>query len=157
MAADLDGSAAGAALCHRVSIRGAALATVAAVILAGSPVRADKLAADDLANKKEGGYVTGLPLFAFSTDIGLGLGARAYYYWDGDRSDPRFASTPYLYRVFLQGFASTRGIQFHWLDFDAPRILDTPYRIRSQLVYGRNINSNYFGLGKRALPPLGFP
>jgi hypothetical protein len=133
------------------------LAVAAAVVLVGPPGRADKLAPDDLANKNDGGYVTGLPLFAYSTDIGLGLGARVYYYWDGHRDDPRFAHTPYLYRVFLQGFASTRGIQFHWLDFDAPKIGGSPYRIRSQLIYGRNINSNYFGLGKRALLPLAYP
>ena len=38
----------------------AALA-VAAAVLAASPGRADRLAPDDLANKKVGGYVTGLP------------------------------------------------------------------------------------------------
>ncbi len=135
----------------------AALAAIAAVALGPRSSRADKLAPDDLANKNDGGYVTGLPLFAYGTDIGLGLGARVYYYWDGHRDDRRFAETPYLYRLFLQAFASTRGIQFHWLDLDAPRIFDTPYRIRSQLVYGRNINSNYFGHGGRALAPLAFP
>jgi Omp85 superfamily domain len=135
----------------------AALAFGLGLVLGPRAARADKLAPADLANKNDGGYVTGLPLFAYSTDIGLGLGARVYYYWDGHPDDPRFAHTPYLYRLFLQGFASTRGIQFHWLDFDAPHIGDTPYRIRSQLIYGRNINSNYFGLGKRALPPLTYP
>jgi len=140
-----------------MSIRGAALAIACAILAAGSPTRADKLAPDDLANKNAGGYVTGLPLFAYSTDIGLGLGARAYYYWDGQRDDPRFAETPYLYRVFLQLFASTSGIQFHWLDLDAPKLFDSPYRVRSQLVYGRNTNNNYFGLGERSLPPLAFP
>jgi biotin transporter BioY len=50
----------------------AVLAAVAA------PVRADTLGGDDLARKNTGGYVTGLPLFAYSTDIGLGFGARAY-------------------------------------------------------------------------------
>ena len=119
--------------------------------------RADRLAPDDLAHKKDGGYVTGLPLASYSTDLGLGVGARAYYYWDGHPDDPRFGETPYLYRLFLQAFASTRGIQFHWLDFDAPRIFDTPYRIRSQLIYARNINSNYFGYGERALAALAFP
>jgi len=133
------------------------LAIVAVMLGTGGPTRADKLAPDDLAHKKEGGYVTGLPLAAYSTDIGLGLGARVYYYWNGHRDDPRFAQTPYLYRLFLQAFASTGGIQFHWLDLDAPKIFDSPYRIRSQLIYGRNINSNYFGLGARALPPLRFP
>src|SRR5215467_11582919 len=101
-----------AALSPRVSLRGSALAIAVAVgagvLGAGGPSRADKLAPADLANKNEGGYFTGLPLFAYSTDIGLGLGARVYYYWDGDRADPRFAQTPYLYRLFLQVFASTR-------------------------------------------------
>jgi hypothetical protein len=132
-------------------------ASFVALAFAAAPARADQLAPDELANKKHGGYVTGLPLAAYSTDIGLGLGARAYYYWDGDPDDPRFAQTPYLYRIFLQAFASTRGIQFHWLDFDAPHVLDTPYRIRSQLIYVRAINANYFGHGQRALAPLAFP
>lgn len=116
--------------------------------------RAETLTPEDLARKNEGGYVTGLPLFAYSTDIGVGGGARAYYYWDGDRDDPRFAHTPYLQRVFLQAFVSSRGVQFHWLDYDAPRILDTPYRIRSQLIYYRAINQNYFGLGDAAAGAL---
>lgn len=137
----------------------AALAVGAATLAASSirGIRAENLAPDELVHKKAGGYVTGLPLAAYSTDIGLGLGARLYYYWDGHPGDARFAETPYLYRVFLQAFASTRGIQFHWLDFDAPRIFDSPYRIRGQLIYARDINSNYFGHGERAVAPLAFP
>jgi hypothetical protein len=142
---------------HGRGVRIQAALAAATVVLAASRGSADKLAPDDLAHKKDGGYVTGLPLFAYGTDLGLGLGARVYYYWDGARDDHRFAETPYLYRLFLQVFASTRGIQFHWLDLDAPRIFDTPYRIRSELVYGRNTNSNYFGHGERALAPLAVP
>src|SRR4051812_26956910 len=138
-----------------VSIRGAALAITVAIGLGSVPAHADP--PSNLADKNDGGYVTGLPLFAYSTDLGLGLGARVYYYWNGHPDDPRFAQTPYLYRLFLQGFASTRGVQFHWLDFDAPKIFDSPYRVRSQLIFQRNINSNYFGLGARAQPPLRFP
>jgi outer membrane protein assembly factor BamA len=125
-------------------------------VLAGV-AHADRLSPEDLARKNEGGYVTGLPLFSYSTDIGFGGGARAYYYWNGARDDERFTQTPYLHRIFLQAFASTRGIQFHWLDYDAPRIFGTPYRIRSQLIFSRNINSNYFGHGNAALAPLAFP
>jgi hypothetical protein len=119
--------------------------------------RADHLSPEDLARKNTNGYITGLPLVAYSTDIGFGGGARVYYYWNGARDDHRFANTPYLFRVFLQAFTSTRGIQFHWLDLDAPKIFDSPYRVRSQLIYARNINSNYFGLGNAALQPLHFP
>jgi hypothetical protein len=132
-------------------------AAVLAIALAGGATRADRLSPEDLARKNEGGYVTGLPLFSYSTDIGFGGGARAYYYWNGARDDPRFTQTPYLHRIFLQAFASTRGIQFHWLDYDAPRIFSSPYRIRSQLIFSRNINSNYFGHGSAALAPLAFP
>ena len=134
-------------------MRGAVLV----MLLVTAIAHADKLAPDDLARKNEGGYVTGLPLVAYSTDIGFGAGARVYYYWNGARGDARFATTPYLYRVFLQGFVSSRGIQFHWLDLDAPKIFDTPYRVRSQLIFARDINTNHFGLGNAALAPLAFP
>jgi hypothetical protein len=129
----------------------------ACVLAFAASAHADRIAPDDLARKNDGGYFTGLPLFAYTTDIGLGGGARGYYYWNGHRDDPRFATTPYLFRVFLQAFASTRGIQFHWLDLDAPRIDGSPYRIRSQLIFQRNLNSNYFGIGAASLAPLQFP
>ena len=114
-----------------VSIRAVLVITAALALRASFAPGARGDPPTNLADKNDGGYVTGLPLFAYSTDIGLGLGARVYYYWNGHPSDPRFAQTPYLYRLFLQGFASTRGVQFHWLDFDAPKIFDSPYRVRS--------------------------
>ena len=132
------------------------VALVLCAVAIGS-ARADGLSPADLAKKNEGGYFTGLPLAAYSTDMGFGGGARVYYYWDGDRDDPRFGKTPYLYRMFLQAFVSTRGLQFHWLDFDIPDVLDSPYRFRAQVIYQRNINQNYFGLGDRSLAPLAFP
>lgn len=135
------------------------LRVVLPLVLLGhlAAARAETLRPDDLAKKNDGGYVTGLPLVAFSTDIGFGAGARAYYYWNGHKDDPRFARTPYLTRIFFQVFASTRGVQFHWLDLDMPNVRSSPYRIRSQLIFQRNINSNYFGLGSAGLRPLQFP
>ncbi|MBX3155148.1 MAG: BamA/TamA family outer membrane protein [Deltaproteobacteria bacterium] len=115
-----------------------------------------EMRSDDLARKNVGGYFTGLPILVYSTDIGLGVGARVYYYWNGDRTDPRFTRSPYLYRMFVQAFGSTRGLQFHYLDFDAPQINHTPYRVRSELVFMRNITSNYFSLGNKSLAPLAF-
>ena len=126
-------------------------------MIASATAHADTLTPDDLAHKNDGGYFTGLPLIAYSVDFGLGLGARVYYYWDGDKKDPRFATTPYLYRIFAQAFASTDGLQFHWIDFDAPNIGNSPYRVRSQLIYMRNTISNYFGIGDASLAPLAFP
>lgn len=136
---------------------GRALIVVALCGALAGRAGADKLTPEDLAKKQEGGYVTGLPLVGYSTDLGFGGGARLYYYWNGRRSDPRFPVTPYLHRIFLQGFATTRGVQFHWLDYDAPKLFRSPYRARGQLIFGRNINANYFGLGQRAMAPLQFP
>src|ERR1700691_3972701 len=138
----------------RVMLAACAVASVCAFARAG---HAQSQSADDLASKNDGGYFTGLPLINYTTDTGVGYGGRLYYYWNGHRSDPAFARTPYLYRVFLQLFATAKGTQFHWLDFDAPKVLDTPYRLRSQLIYQRVQNQNYFGLGDRSLQPLMFP
>ncbi len=118
---------------------------------------ADGLSPDDLARKNTGGYVTALPLAAYSSDIGYGGGARGYYYWNGARTDPRFATTPYLARVFLNVFVTSKGLQYHWLDLDAPKVFGTPYRIRAQLILMRNINSNYFGFSEEGRGALHFP
>ena len=36
-------------------------------------------------------------------------------------------------------------------------LLGSPYRLRAQLIFARNINSNYFGLGDAGLAPLRLP
>src|SRR5688500_2448781 len=56
--------------------------------------------------KRESWYLTGLPLAAYDPNFGIGGGARAYSYFNGDRSDPLFSYTPYFHRLFLQGFAT---------------------------------------------------
>lgn len=114
------------------------------------------LDAQDYQRKNEGGYFTGLPLANYDSNTGVGFGVRGYYYYNGHRSDPLFAYTPYFYRVFLQLFATTGGLQFHWLDVDAPTIAGSPFRFRSQLIFQRNTEQHYFGLGSRAMQPLDF-
>jgi len=157
---------------RRVGNRFGAFAAIAFLALQSLEARADppkippapegmgqkqRLTDDDYARKKEKGYVTGLPLANYDPNTGFGLGARAYYYWDGTREDPLFAYTPYRHRVFLQAFASTGGLQFHWLDYDAPNIFDSQFRLRAGLVYERQTQRNYFGLGSRGMRDLTFP
>lgn len=108
----------------------------------------------DYEQKKEGGYITGLPLVNYDSNTGLGFGARGYYYFDGLRSDPLFAYTPYLYRVFLQAFFTTGGMQYHWLDIDARSIRGTPLQFRGQFIFQRNIDQHYFGIGAASREPL---
>jgi len=116
-----------------------------------------RLGDDDLARKEEGFYVTGLPLFAYDPTIGFGGGARAYLYYDGHRSDPSFAYTPYLHRVFAQIFAGTGGVQDHIVDWDAPIFPDPSYRVRATAEYEADTDWPYFGVGSRTLGALSFP
>jgi Omp85 superfamily domain len=114
------------------------------------------LDAQDYQRKNEGGYFTGLPLANYDSNTGVGFGVRGYYYYNGRRDEPLFGYTPYFYRVFLQLFATTGGLQFHWLDVDAPTVAGTPFRFRSQLILQRNTQQHYYGLGSRAMQPLSF-
>ena len=115
------------------------------------------LSDEDYARKEEGGYLTGLPLFAYDPNFGYGFGARVYYYYDGHRKDSLFAYTPYLHRVFVQGFASTGGAQDHVIDYDAPAFPDPDYRVRATLEYEAATDLPYFGTGTSSLAPLRFP
>jgi outer membrane protein assembly factor BamA len=114
------------------------------------------LSADDLANKGEGFYTTPIPIPDSDPDTGFGLGGRAYLYWDGARTDPLFAYTPYRHRLYVQVFATTNGYQQHVVDYDAPYFLDSPFRLRAQAYYEKNTAQNYFGRGASTLGNLGF-
>jgi Omp85 superfamily domain len=111
---------------------------------------------DDLEHKEEGTFVSGLPLVGYDTNIGLGLGLGGYLTMDGKRSDPLFPVTPYRNRVFVQGYATTGGYQQHMITFDGLYIGDSPYRIRAALIYQRNTNANYFGVGSDSMKPLSY-
>lgn len=119
--------------------------------------RLQRLRDDDLVRKKEGGYFTGLPLANYDNDIGFGFGARVYYFDNGKHTEPLFAYAPYEQRVFAQAFASTGGVQYHWVDYDAPHFLRTLFRVRASFEYQENIAQNYFGTGTRSMAPLAFP
>ncbi|HNA80303.1 MAG TPA: DUF5982 domain-containing protein, partial [Turneriella sp.] len=49
----------------------------------------------DFEKKKEGGFVTGLPLVNSDPNTGFGYGARLYYFYNGEKQDPLFRRTPY--------------------------------------------------------------
>jgi hypothetical protein len=116
-----------------------------------------RLRDDDYVHKNEGSYFTGTPLFNYDPTTLVGFGARVYYYYDGYRSDPLFAYTPYLHRLTAQGFVSTAGAQDQLLDYDAPNFLGSLYRVRATLEYEAANDWPYYGVGSRSLAPLSFP
>lgn len=115
-----------------------------------SGVEAAKLSEDTLAKKKEGYYVTGLPLVNFSSDDGIGYGVRLYLYNNGNKTDAYFDSTPYFMQMYLQYFATTKGVQYHELNFDFPYLMGTKFRVKTAFVYNVELNANYFGQGADA-------
>jgi hypothetical protein len=115
------------------------------------------LSDEDYARKVQGGYFTGVPLFAYDPNLGFGFGGRLYYYYDGYRDNPLFAYTPYLDRVFAQAFATTGGAQDHLIDYDAPALPDADYRVRATLEFEAAQDWPYFGTGTRSMAPLSFP
>jgi hypothetical protein len=116
-----------------------------------------RLTDDDYARKETKGYFTGLPLANYDPNYGFGFGARVYYYWNGERSDPLFAYTPYFHRLIAQTFAATAGAQDHLLDYDAPNFLGTLFRVRTTLEFEAATSWPYFGIGSRSMQPLSFP
>lgn len=116
--------------------------------------RKRRLFQKDIDKKKEGGFVTGLPLVNFDPNTGVGYGVRLFYFNNGLRKDPLFEYTPYRHQLFVQYFATTLGWQYHWIDYDAPYIFDSLFRLRTGIIYDRNINAQYYSRGTRSMNKL---
>lgn len=119
--------------------------------------RKTPLSDPDYLAKTEGGYVTGLPLVNSDPDRGIGYGVRLYYYNNGERADPLFRYTPYAHRLFAQYFRTTRDYEYHTVNYDAPYIGGSAYRLRSIFEYEHETFANYYGVGEASLAPLGRP
>ncbi len=119
----------------------------AAIAMIGQSVYADELTPEQIEKKKEGFYVTGLPLINFSSDTGVGYGARVYLYNNGKRDNPAFPNTPYLTQIYLQFFQTTLGRSYHEAHWDQFNLFGTKLRIKAFVAWDTNISKNYFGYG----------
>jgi hypothetical protein len=104
-----------------------------------------KISDKDLVDKQEGSYFTGLPLINSDADLGVGYGLRLYYYDNGAKEDPLFAYTPYRHKAFAQFFQTTNGWQYHWLNYDATYLFDSPFRVTADFVWEQDDKALYFG------------
>ena len=109
---------------------------------------------EELEGKKEGVFVTGVPDFSLDPLNGLGLGAEGYITFDGERTDPFFAYTPYRSRISVAAFITTKDQQQIEVGFDAPYVLDSPWRIRTVAEYAKDPNQLYFGTTSSSLRHL---
>ncbi len=132
------------------SNRGVALRLLISLCLALIPVlplKGKTINDEDLRKKKNGWYMTGLPLVNYTTDDGIGYGARAFLYYNGKQGDSYFDTAPYFMQLYAQYFATTKGIQYHELNLDMPYLAGSRFRLKSSFVYDRDLNANYFPLG----------
>lgn len=115
-----------------------------------------KLSEEDLANKKEGVYLTGAPDLSSDPINGFGYGGEGSLFFNGKKKDPFFSYTPYRARVDLVLFNTTRNQREFMLKMDVPYILNTKWRLRVEGGYEANPNMLYFGNTAQTLNGLSY-
>ncbi len=116
-----------------------------------------KLSAEDLANKKEGVYVTGEPDISSDPVDGFGIGVEGSLFFDGKKSDPFFNYTPYRTRLDFEVFYTTKLQRVAKIKLDIPYIFNTKWRLRMEAAYEVNPNLLYFGNDETSLNTLQHP
>lgn len=114
-----------------------------------------RLSDEDLQDKKEGVYLTGVPDLSSDPQTGLGAGAEAQFFVDGKRSDPFFAYTPYRAEIDLSVFYTTKSEREFELVWDIPYIFNTEWRLRGRCTYAVDPDYLFFGVNENSLQPLG--
>ena len=107
------------------------------------------LSEEDLANKKEGTYVTGVPDLSSDPVNGFGYGAEGTIYFNGKKSDPFFKYTAYRAKIDVALFNTTKSQREIKVAVDIPYILDTKWRFRGEMAYEVNPNHLYFGINSQ--------
>jgi outer membrane protein assembly factor BamA len=115
-----------------------------------------RLSEEDLRDKKEGTYVTGVPDLSSDPVNGFGYGGEGSVFFDGKRSDPFFAYTPYRARIDVTLFNTTRNQREATVMLDVPYIFNTKWRLRLEAGYEKNPNLLYFGNTEKTLQPLSY-
>ncbi|MBE8364656.1 Omp85 family outer membrane protein [Leptospira borgpetersenii] len=115
-----------------------------------------KLEPGELAEKKEGWYVTAVPLLSSDPVRGQGGGIRASLFFNGKKTDLYYEYEAYRSKLTFQLFQTNEGIKNHFIQFDSPYILNTAFRWKSSLGLDFNPNSQYFGIGESSLQPLSY-
>jgi len=109
---------------------------------------------DELAEKKEGLSVTGVPDLSSDPVNGFGAGAEGSLFFNGKKSDPFFAYTPYRAELNVAVFVTTKLQREIKLGLDIPYIFNTKWRLRGEAAYEVNPNLLYFGITEKSLAPL---
>lgn len=120
-------------------------------------MKARRMSDADLLKKREGTFFTGIPDLSSDPVTGFGLGIRGNVYWNGARSDQRFAYTPYLAKLKANAAYYTSNTRELVLSLDVPYYKGTRWRFKIDLKAQQNPANLYFGLTEATLGPLRLP
>jgi hypothetical protein len=111
---------------------------------------------EEIREKVEGLYLTGLPEFEQNPINGFGIGGNFFLYQNGTRQDPFFEYTPYRQRYTGSFKVFQSGKWDAAINMDFPYIFDTKWRVRADVVLESDPNFQYFGFGTVTMQPLRF-
>ena len=113
-----------------------------------------RLPEDELRDKREGTFVTGVPDLSFDPVNGFGYGAEGSITFNGKRTNPFFEYTPYRSKLDIVLFNTTRNQREVVLVYDQPYVFQSKWRLRTEAAYEINPNLLYFGTTDRTLQSL---
>jgi hypothetical protein len=142
------------ALLYMLAIVGLKAQQVDSVKLPFAIAKEKRLPDDELAEKKEGMYVTGVPDLSSDPINGFGAGVEGSLFFNGKKKDPFFAYTPYRAELNVAVFVTTKLQREIKLGLDVPYIFNTKWRLRGEAAYEVNPNLLYFGITEKSLAPL---
>lgn len=120
-------------------------------------IRSKKMSDADLAKKREGSFVTGLPDLSSDPVTGFGVGIKFNVYWNGKRSNPLFPYTPYLAHLKANVSYYTTNARELSLSVDVPYYKGSRWRYRIDFKAQQNPANLYFGLTEATLGNLRLP
>ena len=113
-----------------------------------------KLSDEDVNNKKEGIYFTGIPDISVDPINGFGFGGEGSLFFNGKRDQPFFQYTPYNAELDIAVFNTTKNQRELMFVLDMPYVMRTPWRLRAEAGFETNPNLLYFGGNHSSLSGL---
>ena len=120
-------------------------------------IRSKRMGEADLAKKREGTFLTGLPDISSDPVTGFGVGVKTNVYWNGQRSNPLFAYTPYLMRLRANAAYFSSNAREFTLSLDVPYYRGSRWRFRGDFKAQQNPANLYFGSSQETLGALRLP
>ena len=120
-------------------------------------IKSKRMSDADLEKKKEGIFITGIPDFSSDPVTGFGLGIRTNVYWNGKRTNPFFAYTPYLAKLKANAAYYTSNAKELILSLDVPYYKGTRWRFKVDFKAQQNPANLYFGSTETTLGELRLP